>query len=75
MKNGLKSPVSTSDQSTLFTTCQVLYSHKTGEYSIFAFYTVTKIKILGIFKHRQGEKYDDIKVKYFFDKAYKLYKK
>lgn len=36
---------------------------------------MTKIKILGIFKHRQGEKYDDTKVKYFFDKAYKLYKK
>lgn len=46
-----------------------------GEYSIFAFYTVTKIKILGIFKQRAGDKYDDNKVKNFFVKAYKLYKK
>ena len=30
---------------------------------------------MGIFKHKPGEKYDDIKVKYFFAKAYKLYKK
>jgi len=36
---------------------------------------VTKIKILGIFKQKIGEKYDDTKVKAFFIKAYKLYKK
>jgi hypothetical protein len=53
----------------------MLLSYPQAEYSIFAFYTVTKIKILGIFKHRAGEKYDDTKVKYFFAKAYKLYKK
>ena len=34
-----------------------------------------KSKILAIFKQKAGEKYDDVKVKNFFIKAYKLYKK
>ena len=68
--------MSTWGQCIRFTTCLVcFFVIFQGEYSIFAFYTVTKIKILGIFKHRAGEKYDDTKVKYFFTKAYKLYKK
>jgi hypothetical protein len=46
-----------------------------GEYSIFAFYTVTRMKFLAIFKQKNLEKYDDEKMKNFFLKVYKLYRK
>ena len=64
----------------LFIICQVYFDlYKIfvliGEYSIHAFYTVTKIKILAVFKQKIGEKYDDNKIKNFFIKTYKLYKK
>ena len=42
---------------------------------IYAFYTVTKIKFLAIFRERPLEKYEDDKVRAFFLKMYKLYKK
>lgn len=46
-----------------------------GEYAIYAFYTVTKMKFLAIFKDKPNEKIDDEKVKAFFLKVYKLYRK
>jgi hypothetical protein len=46
-----------------------------GEYSIYAFYTVTKMKFLAIFKEKPLLKIDDEKVKAFFLKVYKMYRK
>lgn len=46
-----------------------------GEYSIYAFYTATRMKFLAIFKQRSVEKLDEEKVKAFFLKIYKLYRK
>ena len=46
-----------------------------GEYSIYAFYTVTKMKFLAIFKENPLLKIDDEKVKAFFLKVYKMYRK
>ena len=45
-----------------------------GEYNIYAFYTVTKMKFLAIFKERP-EQLEDDKIRNFFLKVYKLYKK
>lgn len=53
----------------------------TGEYSIYAFYTVTRVKILAVFKQtimdKSGlvDKQDDEKVREFFLKVYRLYRR
>ena len=47
----------------------------TGEYLIYAFYTATRMKFLAIFKDKGIEKQDDEKVKTFFLKLYKLYRR
>ena len=46
-----------------------------GEYSVYAFYTVTRMKFLAIFRQNSIDKLDEEKMKGFFLKVYKLYRK
>jgi hypothetical protein len=47
----------------------------TGEYSIFAFQTVTKIKLFAVFRNKNDKKVlNETAIKDLFVKIYKIYK-